>query len=42
MKSNLVLYRNNESEESGLIAPKKNSFVSQSMGYFFCGNGFIQ
>ena len=25
MKSNLVFYRNNESEESWLIAPKKNS-----------------
>ena len=25
MKSNLIFYRNNESEESWLIAPKKNS-----------------
>ena len=24
------------------LLKKKKSFVSQSMGYFFCGNGFIQ
>ena len=32
MKSNLF-YRSNENEERWLIAKKKHSFVSQSMGY---------
>ena len=32
MKSNLLIYSSNENEERWLIAQKKHSFVSQSVG----------